>query len=83
MLASLTAAAVLFATSSALAQTCSPQLTVGAPYDIKSNIDDTYIWVFNGASHGTPSAVYLVCIPPKSTHIMFSPVSTGTISFRS
>ncbi|KIK50997.1 hypothetical protein GYMLUDRAFT_78367 [Collybiopsis luxurians FD-317 M1] len=77
LLASLTAAVVL-AVSSALAQTCSPQLTVGAPYDIKSHIDDSYIWLFNGASDSNPSGVHLEQIPPGLEPWYFYSTSSGS-----
>ncbi|KAJ7938232.1 hypothetical protein B0H13DRAFT_1942142, partial [Mycena leptocephala] len=85
-----TAAIALVAASSVTAtparrQTCSPQFTPGTGYDIQSSINDTFIWLFNGASAGSPSAVHLEPIPLGIQPWFFTETSTGgwTISIDS
>ncbi|KAE9408998.1 hypothetical protein BT96DRAFT_1013142 [Gymnopus androsaceus JB14] len=86
-LSKLTAAVTvgLMAASSTLAQTCSPQFTEGTPYAIASNINDSYIWLFNGASAGVPSAVHLEVVPPQFSTWFLTSTSDGgwTISIDS
>ncbi|KAJ4469574.1 hypothetical protein J3R30DRAFT_1569762 [Lentinula aciculospora] len=42
---------------------CTPAFAEGTAYHISSNINDSYVWQFNGASAGTLSAVYLEYFP--------------------
>ncbi|KAF9061349.1 hypothetical protein BDP27DRAFT_364282 [Rhodocollybia butyracea] len=58
-------------------------IALGTPYTIASNLNDTLVWLFNGASEGTPNAIHLVPLPPtvSSTWILTSTSDGGwTIS---
>ncbi|KAJ7938219.1 hypothetical protein B0H13DRAFT_1942093 [Mycena leptocephala] len=86
----LTAAIALVVASSVTAtptrrQMCSPQFTPGTGYDIQSSINDTFVWLFNGASAGSPSAVHLEVIPLGIQPWFFTETSNGgwTISIDS
>ncbi|KAF9071517.1 hypothetical protein BDP27DRAFT_1321880 [Rhodocollybia butyracea] len=78
-------AVALVSAVSTLAQTCSPHFSEGTPYAIASNLNDEYIWLFNGASAGTPSAVHLEPLPPADSPWFLTSTSDGgwTISLDS
>ncbi|KAJ4469575.1 hypothetical protein J3R30DRAFT_1569773 [Lentinula aciculospora] len=70
--------AVSTAASSVIRQTaCAPSFTEGTAYHVSSNINDSYVWQFNGASAGTLSAVYLIPSPPEIEPWYLTETSTG------
>ncbi|KAJ3721133.1 hypothetical protein FB446DRAFT_785575 [Lentinula raphanica] len=74
---SLMLAASSVATPLARQTTCTPSFTSGTGYQVSSNINDSYVWQFNGASAGTLSAVYLIPSPPEIEPWYPTQLSTG------
>ncbi|KAJ3786855.1 hypothetical protein GGU10DRAFT_386295 [Lentinula aff. detonsa] len=57
--------------------TCTPSFAQDTAYHISSNINDSYVWQFNGASAGILSAVYLIVLPPEFEPWYLTETSTG------
>ncbi|KAJ3926706.1 MAG: hypothetical protein NXY57DRAFT_701704 [Lentinula lateritia] len=87
MFASVTAAGLLLAATTTTAfptarqTTCTPSFTPGVGYAVSSNINDSYVWQYNGASAGVLSAVYLFVFqlptPPEFEPWNLTSTSTG------
>ncbi|KAJ4484570.1 hypothetical protein C8R41DRAFT_921496 [Lentinula lateritia] len=83
MFASVTAAGLLLAATTTTAfptarqTTCTPSFTPGVGYAVSSNINDSYVWQYNGASAGVLSAVYLLPTPPEFEPWNLTSTSTG------